>query len=676
MLWSKTGMFGRATRRLVFLLSISLLGCSSQAGSPPPAQGGKVPEAESDVGQLAPGEPLTALPIEADDARLGSDQAKVTVVAFLDYQCSFCAQGFATLLALRRDYSDDDLRIVFKHLPLAFHELALPSAIAGQAVMQGAGPEAFFQFSRRAFENQSALGFSELAKWAEEAGLPREHYNELVSSEQTVQRIVQDARLASQIGVDATPAFFINGRMIAGAQPKIVFQEAISEELAAIDELQNGKAKVSSRSAYRTRVSSNMRGSVLSALLAADPNDYLVPVDGSPIQGPTDAPVTLVVFTDFECPFCKRADDTIKMLRKKHGSDLRVVFKHLPLSFHERARPAALLAAAVQKHRGDQAFFAAASALFEQSPSLDEPSLRRVGRTHGLSEEQIELALTGRDVDVTGRIQRDLDLSDDVLARGTPHFFINGKRLSGARPLEHFDALISHGKKRANDLMKEGVRPADVYARLQEQATSPGRPEKLASEIPEASRPERGPKDAPVVVHIFSDFQCPYCRVGEQTLLELEASFPGKLRFVWHDFPLDFHEQARPAARAAREVFRQKGNSAFWKMHALLFDLEGDEAKISDEDIVQHGSSLGMDGAALLEVANSTKHDAIIDEEIEFASSLGIRGTPAFVIGGYLVTGAKPAHYLERVVSLALSDKAEEKATAHSGNEPEQATAK
>jgi protein-disulfide isomerase len=164
--------------------------------------------------------------------------------------------------------------------------------------------------------------------------------------------------------------------------------------------------------------------------------------------------------------------------------------------------------------------------------------------------------------------------------------------------------------------------------------------------------------DAPVLVHIFSDFECPYCRNGEETLEQLEERFPGKLRFVWHDFPLDFHERARPAARAGREVYEKKGSAAFWKMHRMLFGLDGDVAQLSTQEILAHGRQLGLDERTLEEALSGTKHDAFIDAEIDEGAAHGIRGTPAYVIGGYLVVGAKPLRYLERVTELALREHA------------------
>lgn len=618
---------------------------NSQVVAPPPSK-------ESSLGQLAPDEPSSAIAVETDDPRLGSSQARITIVAFLDYQCSFCAAGFNTLLQLRSAYSDEDLRVVFKHQPLQSHELAIPAAIAGQAVMDAAGSEAFFQFSEVAFKNQAQLGYMKLAEWAEEAGVSRELYNERVAAEVTVHRVAQDARLGHRIGVDATPAFFVNGRLVSGAQPIEYFRQVIGEELEKMDRAEGSSWKAN----YQAIVAENMRGSLLESLLERDPDDYLVPVDGSATLGPEDAPVTMVMFTDFECPFCKSAEVTVKLLKDKYKEKLRIVFKHLPLPFHQKARPAALLAESVHAHRGDVAFFSAADELFRRSPELGSDALKEVGLAHGLTQRQIDAALEDSDPGASARLRRDSDLSDDVLARGTPHFFINGKRLSGAQPVEQFEALVDLGLRRAEELEKNGVPATGIYAKLQEGALSPGIPVRLQETIGETGLPSRGSPDAPVTVHIFSDFECPYCREGEMILDELDQKFPGKLRYVWHDFPLDFHERARPAARAAREAFAQKGAQGFWKMHALLFGLENEATALGDEEILEHGKSLGLDPNKLKASLHAGKHDVAIDLEVARGAAVGIRGTPAYVIGGYVVTGLKPLRYLERIVERSIQD--------------------
>lgn len=633
-----------------------LLSCGGTQSHGVPPLGDQTPESQTPgsvtelADRLAPGEPESALPVEADDPRTGSDAALVTLVAFLDFQCPYCAEGFETMTALRQRYSGEQLRVVFKHLPLESHTMALPAAVAGQAVMQSAGSDAFFDFARLAFAHQKEITFLNMAAWAEQAGITRSAYNEAVSSEHMVARVVRDARLAQELGVNQTPSFFVNGRLLDGSQPVSTMWAEIDAELLAMKSVApRGRA-----AAYAERVTKNSRASLARAIMADDPQDYRLPIEGSPTLGPRDAPVTITMFTDFECPYCKRADETIEKLERKYAGKLRLVFKHRPLPFHSRALPAARLAELVREKKGDAAFFQVSRQIFARAPDLSVETLRELGRAAGLGAKELG-ALSGSNQTIEARIEADSFLGDDVLVAGTPHFFINGKRLAGARPASHFEALIEAELDRAHEAVATGVRPEEIYSFLQREAIQPGAPQKVV--FPEAAFPSpvRGGDDAAVTIHVFSDFQCPYCKRAEQTMAALDREFPQKLRFVWHNLPLDFHDKARPAARAAEEAFRQGKSAAFWKMHAALFGPEGEPPALEETEILEHGRALGLDLAALRAALAPDSPSQSLDADAEIARQLGIRGTPAFVVGDYLVTGARDLDHFRRVVRLNLA---------------------
>jgi len=633
---------------------VLLLGCSSAQ-----PEGAKAPDAsaaqqqESPVGTLAKGEPQTPLPVEADDARLGEDTAEVTLVAFLDYECRYCREAFGVLLELRKKYDAQTLRIVFKHLPLEGHALAIPAAIAGQAVADEAGPDAFVEFSRLVFEQQAAISYVNLAAWAEQVGVQRAVYNEAVSAETTLAEVATDARLAMRRGAAGTPTLFVNGRLIESAPGLADLVLVVDEERK---QMQATPGTWAAR--YAARVKGNADSSLAAALLAEDPDDYRVPVSGSATLGNPSALVTLVVFTDFQCPYCKRADVTLHELLARHPGEIRLVFKHLPLPFHPSARPAARLAEAARKKSGDAAFFALSRELFDKSPELGADSLIELGGRHGLEQKAVELAISGGDPELEHRIDADLELADDVEAAGTPHMFINGKRIAGARPLEHFEAIFALEKRRAEQRVAKGVSPARVYDELQAGALQPGAPKAITPPPVQAESPTRGPVLAKVTIHVFSDFQCPYCRQAELTLLELEAAYPGKLRIVWHDRPLDFHPLALPAARAGREANRQGGLAAFWKFHAKMFGLDAAAAEVSRPELLAHAKALGLDVPAMEKAIDSGASDAIIERDIDLATSLGFQGTPAFVIGRYALTGARDLRHFKRLVDLSLAEPA------------------
>ncbi len=660
---ARTGSMARRFGRwlawgTLLLGSVSLAACTQQAPqtqksahSENETKDDSSRETTTPLGSLAEGEPESPLPVEQDDARLGSPAAPVTVVAFLDFQCPHCARGFETLQALRREYSSQELRIVFKHLPLESHSLALPAAVAGQAVMQTAGSEAFFEFAQMAFEGQDEMDFSQLAHWARQSGVTQSSYNEGVSKETTLRRVARDAILASRLGVEGTPAFFINGRLIDGVQPLETFSSAIDSELDWMKE----HTKENSRQAYAARVEDNTARGLARALLKKDPHDYLVPIDGSARKGPEDALVTIVMFTDYQCPYCKHAERTLEKLMTEYEGQVRLVHKHLPLPSHPMARPAARVAEAVRAQSGDAAFFRLSDEIFDQAPDLTAENLRKLGREFGLENKELDAALQGNVPQIEERLQKDSFLADDVLARGTPHFFINGKRLAGARPLAHFKAIVDKEMARAEEHLEDGVAPTHLYEDLQQEARQPGAPQPVDMPLAETTSPTRGQKDAPVTIHIFSDFQCPYCKRAEQTIDELDRAYPNQLRYVWHNFPLQFHERARPAARAAEEAIQQGGSEAFWQMHDALFGPPGDPPALGREEILEHGREIGLDIPKLKESLEQSDTSNALEEDADLARSLGIRGTPAFVVGEYLVTGARKLDHFKRLIELELS---------------------
>jgi len=162
-----------------------------------------------------------------------------------------------------------------------------------------------------------------------------------------------------------------------------------------------------------------------------------VSIEGSPVRGPEDAPITIVEFSDFQCPFCSRVHPTLQRLLASYSDDVRLVFKHKPLPMH----PDAMLAhrasiAADQQGR----FWEMHDQIFANIRDLSRATLIEYAR-----ELTLDLPRFLRDLDntaLTAQIDRDLAESDRLGITGTPTFVINGHRLTGAQPYENFQTLI------------------------------------------------------------------------------------------------------------------------------------------------------------------------------------------------------------------------------------------
>jgi protein-disulfide isomerase len=605
-------------------------------------------------GVASDGEP-GPVPVSAADPAWGNPNAPVTLITFVDFQCPYCKRAAGTVAELQQLYGPNTLRVVWKQHPLPFHANARPSAELALAAFTLGGSEAFVRVHDALFAADE-LDAEGRANAVKRAGFRLNELEAAAERARVGEKIDTDTELATRLGAMGTPAFFINGVNVRGAQPLATFREVIDAELeAAKAALASG---VPPSRVYATRSAANLAGSEGATEedeeAAPDTSVYYVPIAGSPARGSASALVTLVIFSDFQCPFCSRVEPTIDALRTKYGDDLRVVWKNAPLPFHDRAEPAAALALEARAQKGDAGFWAAHARLFADQSKLDDASLEASARALGLdvprwiraSAEKKHLAA----------IDRDVELGDTVGVDGTPTMFINGRKLVGAQPLEAFEALIKLELAVTRELVAKGAPRAGIYeARIQDGKRAEP-PKKLVVPAPTKNNPTRGPNNAPVTVHVFSDFQCSFCKRVEVTLGELDAAFPGKLRFVWHNMPLSkLHPEARGAAAASLEAFRQKGPKGFWALHERLFATDQRAADLDLRALRAQAVALGLDAARFDVALARGEHDALIDEDVRLAETLGVDGTPALVIGGYLVSGAQPLRVLRRAVNRALA---------------------
>ncbi len=171
--------------------------------------------------------------------------------------------------------------------------------------------------------------------------------------------------------------------------------------------------------------------------ITLEPPRVTVSDGGRPAKGPAAAPIQIIEFSDFECPFCFRANPTITQVLSTYGDRVRLVYRHLPLPNHPNARPAAE-AAACANDQGK--FWEYHDRLFANQSRLAAADLKQHAADLGLDSAKFNSCLDTR------RFQKDVD--DDMAAAaalgvsGTPHFFINGRPISGAQPFESFREII------------------------------------------------------------------------------------------------------------------------------------------------------------------------------------------------------------------------------------------
>lgn len=160
--------------------------------------------------------------------------------------------------------------------------------------------------------------------------------------------------------------------------------------------------------------------------------------------GPTDSRVTIVEFSDFQCPYCSRAATATHALKEKYGDKIRFVFRQFPLSFHQNAHVAAEASMAAN---AEGKFWEFHDKLFENQQALDRPSLERFAQELGLNVAAFKKALD--DKTYTAAVDADLALGGQVAVDGTPTMFLNGKRVGNPTDVDaiskEIDAALNAG---------------------------------------------------------------------------------------------------------------------------------------------------------------------------------------------------------------------------------------
>lgn len=636
---------------------VSLLLVGSACGSHPvmPVAGHAAPVIAA---AYAP-EDDVVVPIASDDAVRGNRLAPVTIVVFSDLQCSFCARLDGTLDRLRETYGDAQLRIVFKNDPLRFHPQARLAAEIGQGVLALAGPEAFWRYTMVAFHKQREMSPESLRTWAIGAGADGPALEAGLGRGTWTAKIERDITLAGLLKVDGTPASFVNGIMIGGARPYDDFKAIIDEQLDQAkpilasgprDLVYKKLAIVNYRPAEDDDDDSDAARAAADAREAAETKVvHKVPTAGAPTRGPADALLTIVEFSDFQCPYCKRGEETVAQIRKEYGDKVRVVWRDDPLSGHPHAEPAAELARFARTQKGDAGFWAVHDALFASQPNLEDADLERIAVAAGLDPKKAMLAVSTHLY--RNAIDDDLVLADDFDCSGTPHFFVNGHRVAGAKSFEKFTPLLDDELAKAEGLVKTGTPRAKVYEATIKDGVGPGEPVKKAIAAPASPAPFRGAANAKVVIEEVGDFQCPYCKRGDATMDLLLERYPGQIKVIWRDKPLSMHKDAPLAAEAAREAFAQKGNEGFQRMHKLLFENQG---ALGREDLDRYAAVVGLDMVRFAKALDEHTHKAVIDADTKLANDAGLSGTPGFFVGNYFVSGAASYPRFKKLVDLSL----------------------
>jgi protein-disulfide isomerase len=413
--------------------------------------------------------------------------------------------------------------------------------------------------------------------------------------------------------------------------------KGIGEILAAIDDRQKPAA-----------------GAPAAAAAAKPGGPRKIALDATmPRTGAKAAKVTIAEFSDFQCPFCKRVEPTLKEILQKYPNDVALVFINQPLPFHEHAMDAAQAFQAA--HRQGKAW-AMHDKMYDNNTALERPNLETYAKEVGLNVDRFKRDMD--DAKVKEEIAAHQKLAGSVGANGTPTFYINGRELVGAQPFADFQKVIDEEIKKADELVKKGTPLKDVYQKLMEQAALAPPPApagegnapdpEVKVNIKLGDAPVKGSASAKVTVIEFSDFQCPFCSRVNPTLKQIEDEYKGKVKIAFRNLPLPFHDKAHLAAEAALAAHEQ---GKFWPMHDKLF---ANQQALDRPDLEKYAQELGLNMAKFTAALDSGKFKGKVDEDAKQGASFGATGTPTFFINGTRLVGAQPADKFKAVIDAEL----------------------
>jgi protein-disulfide isomerase len=365
----------------------------------------------------------------------GRTDALVTIVEFGDFQCPYCRDVTSTLDEVLSRHGDD-VRLVFRHNPLAMHAEARNAA---KAALAAARQGKFWAMHDKLFESQFELA-GKYRDFAGAIGLDLVRFDADLADPALDRVIDGDLAVAQRFAVTGTPSFFINGRFLSGGQPLGVFESVINEEL--------GRARtfVERRGNTRKRLYEDMISrfatEVAKGSAAALPPDsgerFSFATTGLPQRGATGITrVSLVECGDFECPYCQRATKALERVVADYPALVTVYFAHNPLSFHPGAEPAARAAVAADKQGK---FWEMHDKLYTELDAHAEADLLRYAKELTLDVDKFKADMAAPETASTVAEQQ--KRCTDNGGSSTPTFFLNGRRIEGAHPYETFKALI------------------------------------------------------------------------------------------------------------------------------------------------------------------------------------------------------------------------------------------
>jgi protein-disulfide isomerase len=224
------------------------------------------------------------------------------------------------------------------------------------------------------------------------------------------------------------------------------------------------------------------------------------------------------------------------------------------------------------------------------------------------------------------------------------------KMVAQGRPLPPFDQVKAELTNFLKERKAEQARKAYVDTLRQAAKVEVLLPPLLLPKVEVAAEgPAIGDQQAPVTIVLFSDFQCPFCGRAEDTVKKVLDTYKGKVRLVFRDYPLPFHERAQKASEAAHCAGDQ---GKYWQMHDKLF---ANQQALSVPDLKSHAKGLGLDVARFDKCLDSGEKAKLVEASKKAGDEAGVNGTPAFFINGHPLTGLREFAEFKSIIDYQLA---------------------
>ncbi len=426
-------------------------------------EGIRTPENSNIVVTLEP--PGSIFAIRPDDLRriAGASDAIVKVILFADFSNSSSIDALRSFLKIQKE-RDTRVSLYLYNFPVYKNELSLP-------------------LSNLFIESVKKNKMNDFVKWiTEKDSLSREDLKQFINSigikpdsvfsDYKGLKIpaIDDMNLGINFGVNFAPSYFINGLRIDGNKMYEEIARLVDEQVSKAEQLvasginksqiyeeiiKNGKTV-----AYQIKVTdrNNQQNSIKDANLIKEET-----LRFTPYRGERFAPVTLVLFVDYECPYSKRFYPTIKSAIEEYGKDLRVFVKHFPLSSHKKSISIAkILASALYQKK----FWVLFDKVMQEPGFTDEDTIYRLASDLGLNIDDLKKYKDSNEIEKY--TARDIEESSQFGIKTLPTIYVNGVRYEGVMSKAKLFRIIEIEREFARKLLKEGISMENLYDEIVE----------------------------------------------------------------------------------------------------------------------------------------------------------------------------------------------------------------